>query len=468
MSAIEWMDARHLLDSYAAKELSPVEVVDHLLDRIERLDPALNAWCLLDPDTSRAQATASAERWAAGAPLGRLDGVPVGVKDLFLTEGWPTIKGSLTIDPDQPWPDDSPSVAAVRRHGAVLLGKTTTPEIGWKGITDSPATGVTRNPWDTSRTPGGSSGGSAAALAAGMVPLALGTDGGGSIRIPSSFSGVCGIKPTWGRVPHWPISPFGQLSHAGPMARSIADTALLLGVLAEPDHRDPGALLPDDVVHSAALDGGVAGLRIAFSADLGYVAVDAEVAALVADAVRVLEELGAHVEAADPGFDDPRPAFDVLWHSGAAQAAQADTPEQRARRDPGLQAICADGAGYSATQFIDATAVRGQVSIAMGAFHQRHELLVTPAMPVPAFEAGRDVPGGWIGDGWPSWTQFSYPFNMTQQPAASVPCGFTSAGLPVGLQIVGPRGADAMVLRAAHAYECARGVDARRPPLEER
>mgnify|MGYP000123415453 CR=1 FL=1 len=232
MSEIEWMDASALVAAYGAKELSPVEVFDHLLDRIERFDGPLNAWCLLDAETSRAQAEASAERWAAGTPSGLVDGVPVGVKDVFLTEGWPTIKGSLTVDPDQPWTADSPSVAALRRHGAVLMGKTTTPEIGWKGVTDSPAAGITRNPWDTSLTPGGSSGGSSAALAAGMVPLALGTDGGGSIRIPASFSGVCGIKPTWGRVPNWPVSPFGQLAHAGPMARTMADTALLLDVLA--------------------------------------------------------------------------------------------------------------------------------------------------------------------------------------------------------------------------------------------
>jgi aspartyl-tRNA(Asn)/glutamyl-tRNA(Gln) amidotransferase subunit A len=251
------------------------------------------------------------------------------------------------------------------------------------------------------------------------------------------------------------------------MARTMADTALLLDVLAEYDHRDPGALVPDGVSYTPALGGGVVGLRLGFSADLGFVAVDPEVAVLVADAVRVLEGLGAHVDTADPGFDDPRDAFDVLWSSGAAQATQADTPDQRARRDPGLQAICADGATHSATQYIDAMAVRGQVCITMGEFHQRFDLLVTPTMPIPPFAAGRDVPVGWTGDGWPSWTQFSYPFNITQQPAASVPCGFTSAGLPVGLQIVGPRGADALVLRVAHAYENATAVGHRRPVLEE-
>ena len=466
MTAIEWMDAGDLLAAYADGSLSPVGVADHLLERIDRLDPVLNAWCHLDPDETRKQAQASADRWAAGAPEGRLDGVPVAVKDVFLTEGWPTLKGSSTVDPDQPWTDDAPAVAALRRHGAVLLGKTTTPELGWKGVTDSPATGVTRNPWDPSRTPGGSSGGSSAALAAGMVPLALGTDGGGSIRIPAGFSGVAGIKPTWGRVPHWPVSPYGGLAHAGPMARTVTDTARLLDVLAEPDHRDPGALMPDGVDHLAALAQGIGGVRIAFSPTLGYVDVDPEVATAVRAAVEVLADAGAIVEEVDPGFDDPIDVFAVLWNAGAAQATSADTDEIRAQRDPGLQEICADGARYTAVQYVDALNRQKALSVHMGAFHQRWDLLVTPTLPIAPFTAGLEVPEGWPAKRWPTWTQFSYPFNLTQQPAASVPCGFTGAGLPVGLQIVGRRGDDALVLRAARAHEAVAPTE-RRPTFEQ-
>jgi aspartyl-tRNA(Asn)/glutamyl-tRNA(Gln) amidotransferase subunit A len=459
------MDALDLLAAYRERSLSPVEVAEHLLARVSSVDPALDAWCFLDPETTLDQARASERRWAAGAPEGRLDGVPVAVKDVFLTEGWPTLKGSVVPDPAGPWPDDSPSVSALRRNGAVLLGKTTTPELGWKGVTDAPASGVTRNPWDVSRTPGGSSGGSSAALAAGTVPLALGTDGGGSIRIPAAFSGVTGIKPTWGRVPHWPVSPFGALSHAGPMARTVADTALLLDVLAEPDARDASALLPDGVDHLAAIGGGVAGLRIAFSPTLGHVAVDPEVAELVAAAVGVLADAGAHVEQVDPGFDDPVEVFWVLWSAGAAQAVAADTPEQRSRRDPGLQEVCADGERHSAVTFIGALNRRGELASHMAAFHERHDLLVTPTMPTAAFEAGVEVPAGSTQRRWTSWTPFTYPFNLTQQPAASVPCGFTAAGLPVGLQLVGRRGADALVLRAARAYEEARTTDRPWPEL---
>jgi aspartyl-tRNA(Asn)/glutamyl-tRNA(Gln) amidotransferase subunit A len=456
MTDIEWMDATELLGAYAERSLSPVEVAERLLARIEQVDPALDAWCLLDAETTLDQARASEARWADGRPQGRLDGVPVAVKDVFLTEGWPTLKGSLVVDPAGPWADDSPCVSALRRHGAVLLGKTTTPELGWKGVTDAPATGVTRNPWDTDRTPGGSSGGSSAALASGTVPLALGTDGGGSIRIPAAYTGVTGIKPTWGRVPHWPVSPFGALSHAGPMARTVADTALMLDVLVEPDPRDAAALLPDGVDHLAGIEGGVAGLRVAYSRTLGHVHVDPEVADLVAAAVAVLEDLGARVEEVDPGFADPVDTFWVLWSAGAAQATATDSPEQRRLRDPGLQEICVDGERCSAVDFISALNRRGELAGHMARFHQRHDLLVTPTMPTAAFEAGVEVPAGSSGRRWTSWTPFTYPFNLTQQPAASVPCGFTAAGLPVGLQVVGPRGTDALVLRAARAYEAAR------------
>lgn len=466
MTDIVDLDACALLDAYRARELSPVEATEALLARIERYDPIIAAWCHLDPERSLAEARASEDRWARGTARGRLDGVSVGVKDVFLTEGWPTLKGSLLVRPDQHWDTDAPAVAALRRNGAVLLGKTTTPEIGWKGVTDAPATGVTRNPWDPERTPGGSSGGSSAALAARMVPLALGTDGGGSIRIPAGFTGVAGIKPTWGRVPLWPVSPFGALAHVGPMARTVADNALLLRVLAEPDPRDAGALPPDDADYLTAIEGGVAGLRVAFSADLGHVDVDPEVAAAVARATEVLAGLGAHVEPVDPGFTDPLDTYCTLWNAGAAQATGHYGNDQRALMDPGLQAITADGRSRSAVEYLDAVAARGELAVHMSLFHQRYDLLVTPTLPIPAFAAGRDVPEGWPDDRWPTWTPFSYPFNLTQQPAASVPCGFTSAGLPVGMQIVGARGADALVLRAARAYEAAHPLADRRPPLD--
>ncbi len=445
------LTAAELTAAYRSRELSPVEATEAGLARIEDRDGELNAFCLVDGERALTDARASEQRWARGEPAGPLDGVPVGVKDLLVTRGWPTLRGCRAIDPAGPWEDDAPVVAALRRSGAVLPGKTTTPELGWKGVTDSRLEGVTRNPWDPSRTPGGSSGGSAAALAAGMVPLALGTDGGGSIRIPCAFTGLPGLKPTFGRVPAWPASPFGPVSHVGPMARTVTDVALLLDVMAEPDARDWLALPPARTSFAAGIDDGVRDLRIAFSPELGYAAVDPEVAALVSRAALAFAELGAHVELVDPGFADPREAFDVLWSSGAARAV-AITGEVD---DPGLREVAAAGGRYAATEYIAALQTRDALAITMSAFHQEWDLLLTPTLPLAAFEAGREVPDGAADPRWPGWTPFSFPFNMTQQPAATVPCGFTAAGLPVGLQVVGPRYADALVLRAARAYESA-------------
>jgi aspartyl-tRNA(Asn)/glutamyl-tRNA(Gln) amidotransferase subunit A len=447
------LSAAALVAAYRDRTLSPVEVANAALERIDAADRELNAFCLVDGDRALTEAGASEARWAAGAPAGLLDGVPVAVKDILLTRGWPTLRGSRTIDPAGPWEDDAPTVAALRRHGAVIPGKTTTPEYGWKGVTDSPLTGITRNPWDPVRTPGGSSGGSSAALAAGMVPLALGTDGGGSIRIPCGFCGLPGIKPTFGRVPAWPASPFGAVAHVGPMARTVEDLALLLDVIGQPDPRDWQALPAPPASFRAGLDDGVAGLRIAFSPALGYAHVDPEIAALVEAAAGAFAELGAQVELADPGFADPQETFDTLWWSGASRvvAGLADTSEV----DPGLLAVAASGQAISKADYLTALAGRDALAIRMSTFLTEYDLLLTPALPIPAFAAGRNLPEGWDEDAWQSWTPFTYPFNLTQQPAAVVPCGFTADGLPAGIQLVGPRHGDALVLRAARAYEAA-------------
>src|SRR5690349_13051781 len=300
MSDLCALSATDLLDGYRKHQLSPVEVTRAVLERIEKLNPVLNAFNLVS-DRAIEDAKASEKRWAAGQQKGLLDGVPVSIKDIILTRGWPTLRGSKTIDPKGPWKDDAPVTARLREHGAVILGKTTTPEFGWKGVTDSPLTGITRNPWNPKKTPGGSSGGAAAAVASGMGPLAIGTDGGGSIRIPCSFTGLFGLKPSFGRVPAWPLSPFGTVAHVGPMTRSVADAALMLNVLTLPDARDWHALPFEARDWRTGLENGIADVRIAYSPDLGYASVDAEVAAIVKDAVRVLTDLGAKVEEQDPG-----------------------------------------------------------------------------------------------------------------------------------------------------------------------
>ncbi|MEM7021336.1 MAG: amidase, partial [Pseudomonadota bacterium] len=417
---------------------------------------AVNAFSLVEPETALASAQASENRWHRGEPIGLLDGVPITIKDIVLTKGWPTLRGSRTIQRDQPWDEDGPATARLREHGAVLLGKTTTPEFGWKALTDSPLTGVTRNPWDVTKTPGGSSGGAAAACALGMGALHIGTDGGGSIRIPSSFTGIFGLKPSFGRVPAYPLSPFGTVAHLGPMTRTVGDAALMLNVLALPDARDWMSLPYDHRDYRIGLDDGVRGLKIAYSPALGYAEVEPEVAEQVAAAAATFAELGAHVEQTDPGFACTRILFQKHWYTAAASLIRDLDAEQRALMDPGLLEIAAEGAKVGLLDYLEATLQRGALGRHMRTFHERFDLLLTPSVPIPAFQAGQEVPDPSRQTRWIEWAPFSNPFNLTQQPAASIPCGFTPAGMPVGLQIVGPMHGDAMVLRAARALEAVR------------
>ncbi|UEM05617.1 amidase [Skermanella rosea] len=447
------LSATELLALYRSRRISPVEVTQSCLDRIASLDAGLNAFTLVDGDAAMESARASEERWVKGKPLGLVDGVPTTIKDLLLTKGWPTLRGSKAISPDQPWEEDAPATARLREQGAILLGKTTTPELGHKGVTDSPLTGITRNPWNPAMTPGGSSGGAAVAAATGTGALHVGTDGGGSIRIPASFTGIFGLKPSFGRVPAYPASPFGTVSHVGPMTRTVPDAALMLRVLACPDPRDWYALPPVDKDYLAGLDDGVAGLKVAFAPTLNGAPVDPEVAALVRRAAEEFTDLGAEVEEVVLDLPGATDVFFAHWSAGAATVMAGFTEEQKALMDPHLRGFESAGASLSLLDYQQAVLARARLGMQMSLFHRRHDILLTPAMPIPAFEAGQNEPSRPDETGWIDWTPFSYPFNLTQQPAASIPCGLTSAGLPVGLQIVGPMHRDDLVLRAARAYE---------------
>lgn len=447
------ISATELAELYAKRKISPVEVTMACLDRISAHDHAVNAFCLVDEASAIKSAQESETRWGRGEPCGRVDGVPTTIKDLLLTKGWPTMRGSKTTDVNGPWNEDAPAVARLKEHGAVLLGKTTTPEFGWKGVTDNPLTGITRNPWNTNRTPGGSSGGAAAAAALGMGALHIGTDGGGSIRIPASFTGIFGHKPSFGRVPAAPLSPFGTVAHIGPMTRTVADSALMLSVLAEPDARGWFSLPYDHADYNEGLGDGFAGLKIAYSPTLGYAKVDADVARVVDDAVKIFSDLGAHVEAVDPGFDDPYEIFEAHWYSGAANLLRDFTADQLALVDPGLQEIAEAGRAYNLMDYMAAVNARGQLGQDMRVFHEQWDLLITPTLATTAFTAGDEIRQGVDKKRWMEWTPFSIPFNLTQQPACSVPCGFSDEGLPIGLHIVGPMHDDKTVLRAAAAFE---------------
>jgi aspartyl-tRNA(Asn)/glutamyl-tRNA(Gln) amidotransferase subunit A len=447
--------ATELLALYRAKSLSPVEATKAALARIERHNGAVNAWCHLDAEGALAAARASEARWYVTAPMGLLDGVPVGIKDNILVDGMPARFGSRLAGPG-PRQADAPAAARLREAGAIILGKTAMPEFGWKATSDSPLTGMTRNPWDTRMTTGGSSAGAVAATVLGMGPLHLGTDGGGSIRIPAAFTGCFGIKPTRARVPAFPASPLGTMAHTGPLTRTVADAALALTVISAPDARDMYAWIDPAPDFREGLGGGVRGLRVAYSPRLGFAPrVHPEVEAAVAAAARTFESLGALVEAADPDIEgDPIPTWDTFWWPAMHHQLAALGGGWRELADPALVAAIDRSRPGSAADLLRAQLQRAELHNAFVRFHQAYDLLLTPALPLPAFEVGELVPrsGEW-GSAWCDWAPFSYPFNLTTQPAASVPCGLTSAGLPIGLQIVGPVGADALVLRAARAFE---------------
>ena len=455
--------AGELLALYRSGQASPVEATRAVLARIERHNPRLNAFCLVAGDQALASARASEQRWSmirSGAravpAAGALDGVPASIKDLILTQGWPTLRGSRTVDPKQAWDVDAPVTARLREAGAVLLGKSCTPEFGCKGETNSPLTGISRNPWNLQRTPGGSSGGAAAAVAAGMGPLAIGTDGAGSVRIPAAFCGNVGFKPSFGRVPAYPLSPFGSVSHLGPHTMSVMDAALVMNVIKQPDARDWTSLPPEASDYTLDLNDGIRGLRVAWSPTLGYATnVDPEVAAACAHAVQELAALGAHIEAVDPGFESPLEITTGLWFVGAWTLWNTLTAEQQALADPDFAGEARLGQAYSALEVQRLNLRRGALGSHMRQWMQRFDLLVTPSVAVPAFEARAAGHTPISAKAMLGWSPFSYPFNLTQQPAITIPCGLTGDGLPIGLQIVAPMFADALVLRAARAFESA-------------
>lgn len=445
-------DSAALTAAYASGAVAPIEAVRQALERAAAIQPDLNAFCVIDQSGALAAAERSAERWAAGRPLSPLDGVPVTVKDIVRVRGLDLRYGSLVTE-DVSALDDAPSIANLRRSGAVILGLTNTPEFGWKAVTDSPRNGPTRNPWAPWATPGGSSGGAAVAAATGAGFAHLGTDGGGSIRIPAAFTGIVGHKPTFGRVPAFPSSVFGTVAHIGPMARNVGDAALMLNALSGLDGQDwfqpKVALAP---VRPAPLD--LHGLRLGYWTVPPFGAVDPQVGALVDAAVGRLAEAGALIDRIDlPMSDMLRDIFHRHWFVGAAVRLAAIPPAMHSRLDPGFVRIARQGDDYSAIDRMTAELARAEFGTLMDALLTRYDFIVSPAVAVLPFEAGQEVPAGGEHACWIDWAGFSYPINLSQQPAASVPCGRSREGLPVGLQIIGARGADEAVLSMALTWQ---------------
>jgi aspartyl-tRNA(Asn)/glutamyl-tRNA(Gln) amidotransferase subunit A len=443
--------------------LSPVEATEAALARIEALDPTLHAFCELTAEHARATARSVADALARGDDPGPLAGVPIAVKDLIATAGIPTRSGSPAYEDFVPDEDDV-VVERVRDAGAVILGKTTVPEFGYSAVGHNPISPTARNPWDPSLTPGGSSAGSGVAVATGMAPLALGSDGGGSVRIPAAHCGIVGFKASMGRVPAYPgcrderypgVSSWESLEHIGPMTRTVDDAALLMSVLAGPDPRDRHSLPAGDVSWRESTRGDVRGLRVAYSADWGYLAVDPQVRDIAARAAAVFaRDLGCEVTEADPGWDDPSGAFwAMVMGDTDLTGMRAMVAEHGARMSPHLVDLITRG--WTAEELTDAQVTRKHVVNRMWRFMRSYDLLLTPTLTVPPFPVSMQGPEEVDGRMVPAsaWLGFTQPMNMTGQPAISVPAGLTRDGLPVGLQIVGRHLADADVLRAAAAYE---------------
>jgi aspartyl-tRNA(Asn)/glutamyl-tRNA(Gln) amidotransferase subunit A len=455
----------------SSKKVKPSEVMGAILARIEKVNPKLNAYCTLAQESAMAEARAADRKVTRAKSLGPLFGVPVSIKDLIFTKGLRTTFGSRMHEnfiPDQ----DEVVVERLKAAGAIVLGKTTSCEFGYKSVTDSPLWGITRNPWNLEMTPAGSSGGAAAAVASGMGPLAVGSDGGGSIRAPASFCGIFGLKPSRGRIPLYPLLPGWEtldrrLAHLGPLTRTVADAALMMEVMAGPDDRDPLSLPGGRVAFRRELKKGIRGLKIAWSLDLGYAVVDERVKAAVESAVKAFAELGAKLEIASPDFPPMHDAFQLIFAAGCAGSIGDRLEEWKDRLDRGLVRLTEIGLKASAADYIRATNRSHILWEKMQAFFEKYDLLLTPTLSVPPFPVGIDWPREIAGQKVHplNYLAFTYPFNLTGQPAASVPCGWTDDGLPIGLQIVGKRFADVAVLRAAAAFEEARPWTDRWPVL---
>jgi aspartyl-tRNA(Asn)/glutamyl-tRNA(Gln) amidotransferase subunit A len=458
--------ATELARTIRTKKLSPVDLMRAIVERGQTLNPRLNAICTETYDTAMAQARDAEAAVMGGEQLGPLHGIPTTIKDLAFTRGVRTMGGSL-VHRDRVPEIDHLHVERLRKAGAISIGKTTVSEFGWSGVSNSPATGITHNPWMQGMNAGASSAGAAVCAAAGIAPIHQGSDGAGSVRMPAAFCGVFGMKPSFGRIAYYPMPNNGLISHVGPITRTVADAALMLSAMAGPDDRDPWSLetQPEDYV--AKLDAGIRGLKVAYSPDLGFLRVDPVVREAVASAVKVFEDLGCQVEEVNPGWGNTM-AMEHCLFAGAFAGQVGDLLDEWAdRMDPALVAMARDGMRISAAEYCRAQGERLAFWYRVENFFRRYDLLLTPSLSVVAFPATRIIPAHWEQHPWDwlRWAGFSYPFNLTGQPAATCPSGFSPEGLPIGLQIVGRRFHDLQVLQASRAFEQARPWAQRRPPL---
>jgi Asp-tRNA(Asn)/Glu-tRNA(Gln) amidotransferase A subunit family amidase len=451
----------------ASGEVSAAEVLEASLARLEATEPLLNAFAVTLASEARRDAQAADLLRKRGDQIGPLHGVPVSVKDLVAVGGAPFMLGSRSMAHNVA-PADAASVERLRKAGAIIIGKTTTSEYGCKAVGDSPLTGSTVNPWDLSKTAGGSSAGAAASVAAGVTAIAVGTDGGGSIRIPAALCGLVGVKPQFGRVPVFPTAATPTLAHVCPMARTVRDAALLLTVLAGYDARDPFSVpLPvPDVM--AACEHDPRPLRIAWSPAFGYAPVDPEVRAIAERAARTFADFGCTVDEIEAPFGaDPADLWTAEFYAGIGARLGPVLRERPGTLDRDIAAIVERAIAESAEDYYRAVFGRYEFRERVRRFFDVYDLLLSPTLPVAGVDAGVAIPPALPDRNIVTWVCYTYPFNLTGQPAASIPAGFTAAGLPVGLQIVARPYREEDVFAAAAAFESARPWTAQRPTLRQ-
>lgn len=460
-----YQSALDLARAIATRQLSPVELMQASLARIERLDPQLNCFASYTPELAIDAARQAEQAVMAGQPLGPLHGLPMSVKDLIAVKNLRQTFGSRAMA-DNVAAADAPSVERIRAAGACIVGKSTTSEFGCKAVGDSPLSGITRNPWNLDTTPGGSSAGAAASVAAGFTPFALGTDGGGSIRIPAALCGLFGIKAQFGRVPVFPVSATPTLSHVGPLARTVRDAALLLSVISGQDDRDPFSVAGPVPDYLGACEQPVRGMRIAWSRTLGYAQPDAEVADIAERAARRFVEMGCEVVEVDQVLArDPVDLWTSEFYAGVGVRLKKQLLEQRELLDPAVADILGQALAQTSEAYYTRVFQRYELRESLRQFFEGFDLLLTPALPVAAFPVGLNLPQQLPDRNLVSWVYYTYPFNLTGQPAASVPAGFTRAGLPVGLQLVARMHHETDIFRAAAAFEVCQPWAGRKPPI---
>ena len=462
-----FMSACEMAEKIKTQELTSQEIIETIIERLQKINPIINAYCTPTLELAREMAKEADERVKEGKKLGTLNGIPISIKDETEVEGIRTTFGSKIFENNKPRRDDI-VVKRARAAGTVILGKTNTPAYGFKGETDNLIFGVTKNPWNLERTPGGSSGGAAAAVASGLSPLAIGSDGGGSIRIPSSFCGTYGLKPTFGRVPQSNMLLFGYLGtfvHKGPIVRYVKDAALLLDVLAGEHFSDRYSLPKPNYSYLEKINDKPRKLRIGYSLDLGFAeALDPNVEKSVLDAIQKFEQLNWSVDKSKIKVKNPESLFWTFWASGFGHTFQPFLKKWKDKMDPDFVEIINIGLNFSSVDLKMAEVQREMIYINISRLFKDFDIIITPTVACPAFELGKS--GLYDRETMKSdiiinekrvsllgWLSFTYPFNISGHPAASVPCGWSSEGLPIGMQIVGKRFDELTVLQVSKAFE---------------